>query len=189
VHFYLKTYFTPKNKIRQDLSEKAFNHRDLTDPTDGVDVSSLGFSSDGVGGVLVEGVLPMASGALESVTNGANSMMEINSAAPSSSTWKLNNPRVMSKPPVLAKVDPIKHEIGSTTVVTRGSAANTVADSMMVGEAVSTLVGAVMPMMVGDAVSMLMADDVALMSMSIVVGEGAGESIDLDPVVPTVGAN
>jgi hypothetical protein len=48
-------------------------------------------------------------------------MMEINSAAPSSSTWKLNNLRVISKPPVLAEVNPVKHEMGSTTVVTGGS--------------------------------------------------------------------
>jgi hypothetical protein len=32
VHFHLKTYFTPKNKIRQDLSEEAFNQTDLTVP-------------------------------------------------------------------------------------------------------------------------------------------------------------
>jgi hypothetical protein len=61
-------------------------------------------------------------------------MMEINSAAPSSSTWKLNNPRVISKPPIFAEVDPVKHEMGSTMVVTEGSMANTGADSMMVGE-------------------------------------------------------
>jgi hypothetical protein len=149
-------------------------------------------------------------------------MMDISSAAPSLSTWKMNNPRVMSKPPVLAEVDPVKHEIGSTTVVTGWSITNTGADSMMVGEAMSTLVGAVMPMMVGDAVSMSMSmvDDAMSMSMtgdaesttvagdepsilvdagelmeaidagrSMVVGEGAGKSVDPDPVVPMVGAN
>jgi hypothetical protein len=177
----------------------------LFDPTDGVDVSSFGSSSDGIGGVAVGGVPPIASGVFGSATSGADSMMEISSAALSSSMWKLNNLRVMSKPPVLTKVDPIKHEIGSMTVVTGWLMANTGADSMMVGEAVSTLVGAVIPTMVGDvvstsvgavmptmfgdAVSMSMVDDVALMSMSMVVGEGAGESVDLDPVVPTVGAN
>jgi hypothetical protein len=41
---------------------------------------------------------------------------------------------------------------------------------------VSTLVGAAMPTMVS-------------MSILAVVGDGAGESIDPDPVVPTVGAN
>jgi hypothetical protein len=41
---------------------------------------------------------------------------------------------------------------------------------------VSTLVDAVMPMMVS-------------MSILEVVGDGAGESVDPDPVVPTVGAN
>jgi hypothetical protein len=129
--------------------------------------------------------------------------------------WKLNNPRVISKPPIFAEVDPVKHEIGSTTVVT------------MVGEAVLTTVGKVMPTMVGDAVSlsmsmagdamsMSMAGDAMSMSMageaesttvagdepsilvnagelveavdagrSMVVGEGAGVSVDPDPVVPS----
>jgi hypothetical protein len=67
-------------------------------------------------------------------------------------------------------------------------------------------------MMVGDVVSMSMADDAMSMSMavgdvemmavagdeplilvdasrSVMVGEGAGESVDPDPIVPTVGAN
>jgi hypothetical protein len=101
--------------------------------------------------------------------NGADSMMEINLAAPSLSTWKLNNPRVISKPPVLAEVDPIKHEMGSTTVVTGRSMANTGADSMIIGEAVSMSFGVVMPMMVGDAVSMSMSDDA--LSMLMVVGD------------------
>jgi hypothetical protein len=61
-------------------------------------------------------------------------MMEINSAAPSSSTWKLNNPKVIPKPLILAEVDPVKHEMGSTTVVTGVSMATIEADSMMVGE-------------------------------------------------------
>jgi hypothetical protein len=129
----------------------------LFDPTDGVDVSSLGSSSNGVGGVAVKGVPPIANGMLGSATSRADSMMEINSAAPSSSTWKLNNPRVISKPPIFTKVDPIKHEIGSTTVVTEGSTVNTGADSMMVGEAVLTTAGEVMPTMVGDAALMPMA--------------------------------
>jgi hypothetical protein len=82
----------------------------------------------------------------------------------------------MLKPPVLAEVDPVKHEMGSTTVVDGGSMAKTGADSMVVGEAVltmfsaamptigeavSTMVSAAMPMMVGEAASVLMsiADD------------------------------
>jgi hypothetical protein len=110
------------------------------DPTDGVDVSGLGSSSDGIGGIAVKGVPPIASGVFGSATNGADSTMVINSAPPSSSTWKLNNPRVISNPLVLAKVDPVKHEMGSMTVVTGGSMANTGADSMMVGKAVLTRV-------------------------------------------------
>jgi hypothetical protein len=80
-----------------------------------------------------------------------------------------------------------------------------VMSTMVVGEVVSTTVGIAMPMMVGYAVSMLMsmvvgdaestavAGDEPLIlvdaSRSIMVGEGSGESIDLDPVVPTVGTN
>jgi hypothetical protein len=68
-----------------------------------------------------------------SVVGGAGSMMEITSAALSSSTWKLNNPKVISKPLILAEVNPVKHEIGSTTVVTGVSMAIIGVDSMMVG--------------------------------------------------------
>jgi hypothetical protein len=32
VHFHLKIHFTPIHKMKQDLSEKAFNHLDLTVP-------------------------------------------------------------------------------------------------------------------------------------------------------------
>jgi hypothetical protein len=32
VHFHLKTHFTPKNKMRQDLLEEAFNQTSLTVP-------------------------------------------------------------------------------------------------------------------------------------------------------------
>jgi hypothetical protein len=100
----------------------------LFEPTDGVDVSSLGSSSDDVGGVAIEGVPPIANGVFGSTTSVADLIMEISSAAPSSSMWKLNNPRVISKPPILAEVDPVKHEIGSTMVVTEALTANTEAD-------------------------------------------------------------
>jgi hypothetical protein len=65
---------------------------------------------------------------------GAGSMMEINSAVPSSSTWKLNNPKVILKPLILVEVDPIKHEMGSTTVVTGMLMATIGAELTMVGE-------------------------------------------------------
>jgi hypothetical protein len=88
--------------------------------------------------------------------------------------------------------------------------------TMAFGEVVSMMVSAVMPMMVGDVVStsmsMSMADEAISMLMAVgdaestaviggepltlvdvnksaMVGEGASESVDLDPVVPTVGAN
>jgi hypothetical protein len=97
--------------------------------------------------------------------------MEINSATPSLSTRKLNNPKAISKPPVLAEAGPIKLEMGSTVVITGGSMANTGVDSVMVGDVMSMSVDAVVSMMVGDAVSMSMsmADDA--MSMSMVVGD------------------
>jgi hypothetical protein len=131
----------------------------------------------------------------------------------------LNNPKAISKPPVLVKADPVKLEMGSTVVIAGESMANT----GVVGDAVSTLVDAVASTMVGDAVSMSMAiaddamsmsiaDDAMSMSMAVgdaestvvpgdepsilvdvdrsaMVGEGADESVDPDPVVPTVGAN
>jgi hypothetical protein len=56
--------------------------------------------------------------------------------------------------------------------------------------------------MVGDVISMSMAGDAELIavasdepsilvdaSRSVLVGEGAGESVDPDPVIPMVGAN
>jgi hypothetical protein len=138
--------------------------------------------------------------------------MEISSAAPLTSTWKLHNPKAISKPPVLAEADPVKLEMWSTVVVAGELMANTGGDLIMVGDAVSMFIDAVASMMVGDAMSMSMADDVMSMSMavrdaettaivgdeplilvdasrSVMVGEGAGESIDPDPIIPTVSAS
>jgi hypothetical protein len=156
--------------------------------------------------------------------------MEIRSAAPSSSTWKLYNPKAISKPPVPAETAPITLEMGSMVVVAEELTADTGVDSMVLSDAVSTMVGATMPTMVGPtmvgdvvstSMSMLMADEVMSMSMvdeatsismvvgdaestivvgdepstlvnvnrPAMVGEGAGESVDPDPVVPMVYAN
>jgi hypothetical protein len=87
---------------------------------------------------------------------------------------------------------------------------------MVVVGVASMAVGAAMPTMVGEVVStsmsMLMADEAMSVLMAIddaestavaddepstlvgaersaMVGDGAGESVDPDPVVPTVGAN
>jgi hypothetical protein len=173
--------------------------------------------------------------------------MEISSAAPSPPTWNLNDPKAITKPSVLAEADPIKLAIGSMVVVAGESMANT----EVVGDAMSMLVDAVALPMVGDAVSMSMADEAMSMSMAdeamsmadkamlmsmadkamsmadevmsmadeamsmsmavgdaestavagdepsilvdasrlAMVGEGAGESVDPDPIIPTVGAN
>jgi hypothetical protein len=172
---------------------------------------------------------------LGSAAGGVESLMEISSATPSPSTRKLNSPKAISKPPVLAETVPVKLETGSIVAVagelmasaeaksaTLGDAVSKTVDrvmlAMVAGRVVSMTVGTVMPMMVVDAVStsmlmlMLMSVVGEAMSMSIggadltaiaddkpstlvsversaMVGEGASESIDLDPVVPTVGAN
>jgi hypothetical protein len=72
----------------------------------------------------------------------------------------------------------------------------------MVGDVMSmSMVGEVMSMsMVGEAMSMaseaiwttVVGDEPAILvdaGRSVVVGEGAGESIDPDPIIPMVGAN
>jgi hypothetical protein len=207
----------------------------LFDPTDGVEASSLGSSSDGVSGVVVEGTAPTAGGVLGSATGGVESLMEISSATPSSSTWKLNSPKAISKPPILAKTVPIKLEMGSIVVVAGESMASAEAKSATLGDAVSKTVDPVMSTMVASGVASMtvgtamptMVDDVVstsmlmLMSMSLMgkvmsmliggaestaiaddepstlvdverlamVGEGTGESIDPDPVIPTVDTN
>jgi hypothetical protein len=189
---------------------------------------------------------PIAGGVLGSATGGVDSLMEISSAALSPSTWKLNDPKAISKPPVLAEADPVKLAMGPTIVVVGESMVNTeVVDdamltlvdamaSMMVGDAVSMstsmAVEAMSTLMADKAISMSMADKAMLMSMadealsismadeamsmsmaigdaestvvasdessilgdmvrSAMVGEGASESVDPDPVVPTVSAN
>jgi hypothetical protein len=161
--------------------------------------------------------------------------MEISSATPSSSTRKLNSPKAILKPPVLAKTVPVKLETGSIVAIAGESMASAETRSAMFGDVVSETVdpvmstmvaggeasmtgGTAMPTIVVDAVSTSM---LVLMSMLVVseslsmssggeeskaiadvkpstlvgvkrsamVGEGAGESVDPDPVVPTVGAN
>jgi hypothetical protein len=92
----------------------------LLDPTDGVDDSSIGSTFADIGSDVDEGVfstvncVTLVDGITRSAVGVVGLMMEINSAAPSSSTCKLNNPKVISKPPVLVKVDPIEHEMGSS---------------------------------------------------------------------------
>jgi hypothetical protein len=205
----------------------------LFDPTDGVEASSLGSSSDGVSGVVVKGVPPIAGGVLGSATGGVESLMEISSASPSPSTRNLNSPKAISKPLVLAETVPVKLETGSIVAIAGELMASAEVKSVMLGDAVSTMVdpvmstlvasdvasmtvGTAMPTMVVDAVStsmlMLMstsvvdevisiggaesmadADDESStlvgVERSVMVGEGAGESVDPDPIVPTVGAN
>jgi hypothetical protein len=116
----------------------------LFNPTDGVDVSSLGSSSDGVGDVAVKVVPPIADDVLGSAAGGVDLPMEISSAAPSLSTWKLNNPKAISKSPILAETIPVTLEMGSTVVVAEESMANIGVESTMLGDAVSMMADAVM---------------------------------------------
>jgi hypothetical protein len=65
------------------------------------------------------------------------------------------------------------------------------AESMMVGGEPAT-VGDAESTTVGDAGSMTVGGELATVGDaggSMMTGEGAGKSIDLDPVFPTVGAN
>jgi hypothetical protein len=166
---------------------------------------------------------------------GVESLMEISSATPSSSTRKLNSPKAISKSPVLAETVPIKLETGSTVAIAGESMASAEAKSAMLGDAVlmmvdpvmstmvagevasmtdciamptmvvnavstsmlmlmsMSMVGEAMSMSIGGAESMAVADDepstLVGVEKSAMVGEGAGESVDPDPVIPTVGAN
>jgi hypothetical protein len=157
---------------------------------------------------------------------GVESLMEISSATPSSSTRKLNSPKAISKPPVLAETAPDGLEAGSMEVAARvrsamlGDAMSMMVDLVMStsvsGGVVSVMVGTVMPTMmvdvvsalmlaltsklvggesmpIGDAESIAIADDeqssLVEVGRSAMIGEGAGESVDPDPVVPTISAN
>jgi hypothetical protein len=113
---------------------------------------------------------------------------------PASSTWKLSVPMASSNPPVIAEVNPVAR--GKKLMTTD------VSEPTMTGEGVLTVAGGGMSMAIGDAESMSVDDDVMSMSIaggesmatgdadeSMMTGEGAGESVDPDPVVPMVGAN
>jgi hypothetical protein len=119
---------------------------------------------------------------LGSAAGGVESLMEISSATPSSSTRKLNSPKAISKPPVLAETVPVKLETGSTIAVTGESMASAEAKSAMLGDAVSetvdpvlsiTVAGGVASMTVGTAMPTMVVDAVStsmlvLMSMLVV---------------------
>jgi hypothetical protein len=78
--------------------------------------------------------LPLITGdVLGSAAGGVESLMEISSATPPSSTRKLNSPKAISKPPVLAETTPVRLETGSM-VVAAG------VRSAMLGDAVSMTV-------------------------------------------------
>jgi hypothetical protein len=167
--------------------------------------------------MVVEGLPSIVGGMLGATAGGVESLTEISSATPSSFTWKLNSPKAMSKPPVAAETAPAVLEVGSMMIAAGvrsaalGDAVSMTADLAMStsvsGEVVLTMVGIAMPTAMsmadsmsilawvssGEAESMAMVDvgpsnlgDAVMLSM---VGEGAGESVDPDPVIPTVGTN
>jgi hypothetical protein len=110
----------------------------------------------------------------------------------------------MSKPPVLAEAGPVEPGTGlMMAVVARSmSSPKAIVDPMpsmlTIGEAPSmmvsmtddtlSMVGGALSMAVSMVVSMTMLMTNDALSMAV-VGEGAGESVDPDPVLPTVGAN
>jgi hypothetical protein len=113
---------------------------------------------------------------------------------PVSSTWKLSMPMASLNPLVIAEVDP----------VARGKRLMTsdVGEPTMTGDGVSMVAGGGMSLAIGNAESMSIDDDGMSMLIaggesmatgyadeSMMTGEGAGESVDPDPIVPTVGAN
>jgi hypothetical protein len=60
----------------------------------------------------------LVNGITRSAADVVGSMVEINSVVPSSSTWKLNNPKVISKPLIIVEVDPVEHAMGSSIIAT-----------------------------------------------------------------------
>jgi hypothetical protein len=138
--------------------------------------------------------------------------MEISSIAPSLSTRKLNSPKAMSKPPVLAEADPVEPGTGPMVAVAARSMSSPevivglMLSMLTVGEAPSMMVSmtnnallmadGALSMAVLMAVLMAVSMTVSMaVSMTIgallmaAVGGGAGESVDPDLVIPTVGAN
>jgi hypothetical protein len=101
----------------------------------------------------------------------AESVMAINSTMPVSSTWKLNEPKAILKPPIFVEADPVERGMGSTiaaigVLMAIGGAESMIvggAASMMVGEAVSTTVGKAVSTMVGKAVSTMVGEAVSMM--------------------------
>jgi hypothetical protein len=165
--------------------------------------------------MVVEGLPSTVGGVLVSAAGGAESLMEISSIAPLLSTRKLNSPKAMSKPLVLAETGPIEPGMGPMMVVAARSMSSPEAivgsmpSMLTVGEAPSMMVskmddalsmadGALsmamsmadgaLSMAVSTVVSMTVLMTIGALSMAL-VGEGADESVDPDPVIPTVGTN
>jgi hypothetical protein len=85
------------------------------DPIDGVEIFSLDPSSDGASGMVIEGLPSITGDVLGAATGGVESLTEISLATLSLSTWKLNSPKAMSKPPVTAETAPAVPEVGDTS--------------------------------------------------------------------------
>jgi hypothetical protein len=147
--------------------------------------------------MVVDGLPSIAGDALGSAAGGVESLTEISSTTLSLSMWKLNSPKAMSKPPVTAEVGLVEPEMDPMIAVAAWSTTSpeTIVGStpsmLSMGKAFLMVVLMTVLMAVG-ALSMAVSMADGALSMAVlmaVVGEGAGESVDPDPVVPTVGAN
>jgi hypothetical protein len=110
----------------------------------------------------------------------------------------------MSKLPVFAEAGPVEPGTGPMMAVAVRSMSSPEAivasmpSTLMVGKAPSMMVSMMddalsmadgaLSKAVSMAVSMMVFMTIGVLSMAV-VGEGAGKSVDPDPVVPTVGAN
>jgi hypothetical protein len=161
--------------------------------------------------MVVEGLPSITGGVFVSTVGGAESLMEISSIAPPWSTRKLNSPKAMSKPLVLAEVGPVELGTGPMMAVAARSMTSPEAivgsmpSMLTVGKAPSMMVSmmddalSMAVSMADGALSMAVSMTIGVLSMAVsmmigalsmaVVGEGAGKSVDPDPVVPTVSTN
>jgi hypothetical protein len=89
----------------------------------------------------VEGLPSITSDALGAAAGGVELLTEISSATLSLSTWKLNSPKAMSKPPVTTETAPAVPKVGSMMIAAGvRSAALGDAMSMTVDPTMSTSV-------------------------------------------------
>jgi hypothetical protein len=108
--------------------------------------------------------------------------------------WKLNNPKAISKPPVLAATASIKLETGLTIVVAVESMAGVETKSATLGDVVLETIDPVMPtmvadgvasMMIGTAMSMMMVDAVSTSMLVLMSKLVVSESMSIGGIEST----